>query len=319
MAKSTKEENQSVESKIAELDKKYGKTSLKNLKVFSSGSFTLDIATKIGGFPLGKVMEIFGPESSGKTTITLEAISSFQNLIPDKKVAYIDFEYSFDAGYASNLGIDVENLIIFQPDYQEEGYNYIIDLIEKDLCSLIIIDSHTAATPRKVIEGEMGDVTMGLQARLNSKFLGKIKGLLAKKEVLLIGISQLRSNIGGMGDTNVPTGGAAWKFYSDIRLKIWKSNDKDKEQNATTVDVIKNKCGNPFGKAEFNIKWGEGIDNNQEILDLAILAGIVKRAGSWYSYGEMKLGQGADAVKELFDSNPELFEEIKLKTLHGEQ
>lgn len=313
-------EKKSPDLVLAELEKKYGmeKITKGNKEVISSGSFTIDKATHLNGYPKGKLIEIYGPESSGKSTIVLHAIAEAQRVVKDKKVALIDYEYSFDAEYAQSVGVDLEKLLVYQPDSQESGYDMIIGLLTEELCSMIVIDSHTAAIPVKVIEGEMGDSTVGLQARNNSKFLGKIKGLLDKSGTILLAVSQTRVNIGGMGDTNVPTGGSAWKFYADMRLKVWKSLEKEKEQNKTTVDIVKNKCANPFGKAEFNIVWGKGIDRIQEILDFAVEKDVVKRSGSWFSYGDIKLGQGANGVKELFENNPELYEEIKNKVLSNE-
>ena len=316
----SKDNKKSPELILAELEKKYGmhKVKISQMNVVSTGSYSLNAATNINGYPKGKLIEIFGAESSGKSTMVLHAIAEFQRAVPEKKAALIDYEYSFDANYAKSLGVDVESLLIYQPDNQEVGYDMIISLLEEELCSLIVIDSHTAAIPSKVIEGAMGDSTIGLQARNNSKFLGKIKGLIDKSQTTIIGVSQTRVNIGGMGDTNVPTGGSAWKFYADMRLKVWKSNDKENELNKTTIDVVKNKCAVPFGKAEFNIVWGEGIDTMKEIIDIATDKNVIKKSGSWYSYGEVKLGQGANGVKETFADNPELLEEIKLKTFSNE-
>lgn len=307
----------SVESKIADLEKKFGLATAKKeeLKVVSSGSYTIDKATGLGGYPLGKIIEIFGPESSGKSTILLHAIKSFQTNVPDKKVALFDYEHSWDKRYAASIGVDVDNVLIYQPDDQEQGYDMIIGLLEAEACSLIMIDSHTSAMPKKIIEGEMSDITMGLQARNNSKFLGKIKGLLAKSNTLLMAVSQTRANIGGMAPGDISTGGNGWKFYADMRFKVWKSLDKEKELNKTTLDVIKNKCEKPFGKAEFNIDWGTGVDNVGEIIDIAEELDIVKRAGSWYSYGEVKIGQGMNGVKKTMDENEELYNEIKTKVI----
>jgi recombination protein RecA len=313
----SKEEKKSPDAILALLEKKYGMQKVKAQKseIVSTGSYALNSATRLGGYPKGKLIELYGAESSGKSTMVLHAIAQFQKACPDKKAALIDYEYSFDKGYAESLGVDVENLLIYQPDSQEVGYNMILGLLEAHICSLIVIDSHTAAIPLKVIEGEIGISTIGLSARNNSNFLGKAKGLIDKSKTTIIAVSQTRVDIGGMGDTNKPTGGSAWKFYADMRLKVWKSNDKDNELNKTTVDVVKNKCAVPFGKAEFNILWGIGIDNIQEIIDIAVMKDIVKRAGSWYSYGEVKLGQGVNGVKKLFEDNPELMEEIKNKIL----
>lgn len=316
MAKN-KEEKQGVNKTLADLEAKYGLGKLKKeeLIIVDSGSYSINNATNLGGYPLGKLIEIYGAESCGKSTIVLHAIASYQKRFPEKKVALFDYEYSFSPDYAENLGVNVDELLIYQPDNQEQGYDMIVGLLEKELCSLIVLDSHTSAIPIKIIEGEMGDATMGLQARNNSKFLGKIKGLLDRSKTTMLAISQTRANIGGMGDVNVPTGGNSWKFYSDMRFKIWKSNDKVNELNKTTLDVIKNKCATPFGKAEFDIVWGEGIDTLKEIIEIASEKGIIKKAGSWYSYGEDKIGQGIDSVKKLFKENPELLEEIKQKVL----
>jgi recombination protein RecA len=313
-------EKKTPEAVLAELEKKYGlqKVTKEEIKIVDSGSHAINKATNLNGYPVGKLIEIYGQESGGKSTIVLHAIAQFQKSIPEKKAVLVDYEYSFDPRYAAKLGVDIKNLIIYQPDNQESGYDMIINLLEEQICSVIVIDSHTAAIPLKVIEGEMGDSTIGLQARNNSKFLGKVKGLIDKSNTTIIAVSQTRTNIGGMGDVNVPTGGNAWKFYADMRLKVWKSNDKANELNKTTVEVIKNKCAVPFGKAEFNIVWGLGIDNQQEIIDFAVEHNIIKKAGSWYSYGETKLGQGTAGVKEMFDSNPEMYEEIKNLVLNNE-
>lgn len=313
----TKEQKRSTTDVLAELEKKYGLNvaSGETLSVVSSGSHTINAATGIGGIPRGKLIEIYGPESSGKSTISLEITASFQQAVPDKRVALFDYEHSYDIKYATSLGVDTDKLLIYQPDSQEQGYDMIIGLMEADLCSLIIIDSHTAALPIKIIEGEMGDITMGLQARNNSKFLGKVKGLMGRTGTSMIAVSQTRANIGGMGEVNVATGGNGWKFYADMRFKIWKTLEKANEANKTTLDVIKNKCAKPFGKAEFDIVWGEGIDNVGEILDMGVENGTIKRAGSWYSWKDMKLGQGTNGVKELFNDNPELLQEITQEVL----
>jgi len=312
MSKEKKEER-SHDQILAELEKKWGlqKAVVLPKEIVSTGSYTLDIATGLGGYPKGKLIEIYGPESSGKSTMMLHALAEFQKACPDKKAALIDYEYSFDAAYATSLGVDVDSLLIYQPDSQESGYDMILGLVTSGICSLVVIDSYTAAIPLKIIQGEMGDATMGLQARNNSKFLGKLKGLIEKSNTTVIGVSQTRVNIGGMGEVNTPTGGSAWKFYPDMRFKVWKSNDKDKGLNRTTIDVVKNKCSAPFGKAEFNIVWGEGIDNYIEILEIACERGVAKQAGSWYSFGDIKLGQGSNGVRTTFEDNPELFEEVK--------
>lgn len=227
MAKA-KIESKGADATLAELEKKYGlgKVNRSSLTIVNSGSYTINRATNLGGYPLGKLIELFGQESSGKSTIVLHAIAQFQKAFPNRKVALVDYEYSFDLKYAQSLGVDTDELVVYQPDNQEQGYDMIIGLLEKELCSLIVIDSHTAAIPEKIIEGEMGDATMGLAARNNSKFLGKIKGLLERSQTLVMAISQTRTNIGGMGDVNVPTGGNVLEFYVDLGFKIWKSLDK---------------------------------------------------------------------------------------------
>lgn len=312
-----KEEKQGIDKILADLESKFGLGKLKKeeLAIVDSGSYSINKATNLGGYPLGKLIELYGAESCGKSTIVLHAIASFQKRFPDKKVALFDYEYSFSPEYAENLSVNIDDLLIYQPDNQEQGYDMILGLLEKEICSLIVIDSHTSAIPMKVIEGDMGDATIGLQARNNSKFLGKVKGLLDKSKTTMLAVSQTRVNIGGMGDINVPTGGSSWKFYSDMRFKIWKTNDKPNELNKTTLDVIKNKCAVPFGKAEFDIVWGEGIDNMQEIIEFGVEFGIIRKAGSWYSHGDTKIGQGSNAVKELFKSNPEFYEEVKSQVL----
>lgn len=318
IVKEDKAEGSKLEKDLLELEKKFGLQSVKKgeLEVTSSGSYMIDRATGIGGYPKGKIIEIWGPESSGKTTIMLHAIASFQKLHPERKVVFFDYEHAYDLNYATNLGVDDDTLLKYQPDDQEQGYDMICGLVSKKIVSLVVIDSQTAAIPKKIIEGDMTDATMALQARKNSQFLGKIKGELDRAGVTLLVVSQTRSDIGGMsnaGDT--PTGGKAWKFYADMRLKVWKSLDKEHESNKTTLDVVKNKCSKPYGKAEFSIDWGTGINNEREILDLGIEKDIIKKGGSWYSYNGDNIGQGAENVCQLFKDNPELYEEIKEKVL----
>lgn len=319
MARQKKEKLQDGELSILDkLEKKYGlgKADVKKLTIVSTGSIQFNIAMKIGGTALGKMYEIFGPESSGKSTITLHQIAEYQKAFPEKKVALIDFEYTFSPEYAEAIGIDVENLLIYQPTTMEEGYDMIIDLIKNDLVSLVVIDSQTAAAPKAILEGEMSDSTISLQARLNSKFCLKVRGLLSLHGCSLIFVSQLRDNIGSMsGETAITTGGKAIRFYSDVRWKIWKLNDKDHELNKTTIDVVKNKIANPYGKAVVNILWGIGFDKMGEILSYAEDFGIIKRGGAWYSYGETKIGQGLEKVKNLMEDNPELYSEIEAKVL----
>ncbi len=315
-----KEEKQGAEAKLAALEKEHGlhKAKIEKKDVVSTGSHTIDLATNLGGYPKGKIIEIWGQESAGKSTIVLLGIAQHQKEVPDRLAALIDFEYSFDEEYAKALGVDTDKLLIYQPDNQENGYNMILGLVKEELCSIIVIDSHTAAVPQKVVENGMGDATIGIQARNNSIFLSKIKGMLSNTRTTLIAVSQTRTNIGGMGDVNVPTGGNSFKFYADMRFKLWKSNDKAKELNKTTLEVVKNKCAKPWGKAEFDIFWGTGISNYREILDLAEKMEIVSRSGASYTYGEIKLGMGAEKAAQTLADNDELYNEIKNKVLNND-
>lgn len=317
MAKKEKIEKIGNSKLLDDLEKKYGlsRAKIEDLKMISTGSVQLNRATGINGIPLGKIVELFGAESSGKSTITLHLISEFQKAIPDKKVALFDFEHSFDKNYAKNLGVDVDNLLIYQPDYMEVGYDMILGLIEQELVSLIVLDSQTAAMPKAIIDGEMGDATIGLAARINSKFCGKIKGLLSIHDSTLVSVSQTRANIGGMTPGDVSTGGNAWKFYADMRWKVWKMNDKINEANKTTVDVIKNKCSNPFGQAKISIEWGKGYDKIGEIVDYACEFDIIKKGGAWFSFKDEKF-QGMDKVKVFLEDNPEVLEFITKEVLN---
>lgn len=298
------------------LNKKYGAGTIitgkevnEHLEVISTGSLTLDRATYINGIPIGKLIEIYGPESSGKSTVTLHIIAEFQK--KGKKCALIDSEQTFDKKYATALGIAVDELIIVQPETGEDGYNIIAEIIKTKEVGLIVLDSQTALVPKKVVDGEVGDAKMALQARMNSEALLKIHPLLKPNNCTMIVISQLRINIGGYGDPNVPTGGLAYKFYSDMRLKIAKTVSKETESNRTTVVVIKNKCGAPYGEGEFSINWGTGIDTVQEIVDLAIEKKLVTVAGSWYSWDGKPAIQGMEKVKQVLKDNPEELEALK--------
>jgi len=306
-----------IEAEIDILEKKYGmsRAPLSQLTVTSTGSIQLNLATNIGGTPLGKMIEIFGPESSGKSTIVLHQIAEYQKAFPERRAVLIDFEHSFDSIYASSIGVNTDTLLLYQPDNQEQGYDMILGLIQKEIASLIVIDSQTAAAPKAVVDGEMGDATIAIQARNNSKFCLKVKGLLSLHNTTLIFVSQTRDRIGGMGETSGTTGGNAIKFYADMRWKIWKMNDKAHESNKTTIDVIKNKLGNPFGQAKVDILWGKGFDKMGEIIDYAVQFDIIQKGGAWYAYGETKLGQGIEKTKQLFEDNPELYEEIYNKVM----
>jgi recombination protein RecA len=307
---------------LEELNKLYGKGTIisgkdyqEQVEVVDSSSLTLNVATGIGGLPVGKLIEIFGPESSGKSTCTLHFIAGFQRA--GKRCLLADYEQSFDKGYARNLGVDIDALEIAQPETMEDGYNIIERLIKTGEYGLIILDSHTAMVPKDILAGKVGEAKMALQARINSTGLQKIKPLLLPNNCTMIGISQLRNAIGDYGDPNKPTGGNAWKFYTDMRFKISKKLEKEKENNRTTVEIIKNKCAPPYGKAEFDIIWGEGISRNGEIIDLAEELGVIKRSGSWYSGADgSKLGQGREAVLQLCKDNPGFAVEIESQVLN---
>lgn len=317
MAKKEKIEKVGSDKILADLEAKYGcgRQEIGDLTVVSTGSIALNQAMGIGGTAVGKIVEIFGPESSGKSTITLHQIAEYQQAFPEKKVALFDFEHSFDKNYATNLGVDVEKLLIYQPTTMEDGYDMIIGLVQNELVSCIVVDSQSAAQPKAMLQGEMGDATIGLQARINSKFCMKIKGLLDIHKCSLFLISQLRDAIGSMGEPTSTTGGKAIRFYADVRWKVWKMNDKNNELNKTTVIVAKNKLDKPFSEAEINIVWGKGFDKVGEIINYAVEFGIVNQAGSWFSYKENKIGQGMEQVKQLMEGTPELYEEINKKVM----
>lgn len=298
------------------LEKKYGLGRLvpSDLTIVSTGSLQLNQAMGVGGTAVGKIIEIFGPESSGKSTITLHQMAEYQKAFPERRVALFDYEHSFDRNYARALGVDIDSLLIYQPETQEDGYDMILGLIEKDLVSCIVIDSQSAATPKAVLQGEMGDATIGLQARINSKFCMKVKGLLDVHNCTLFFISQTRDAIGSMGEPTTTTGGKAIKFYADVRWKIWKMNDKINELNKTTVDVIKNKLAAPFGQAKINILWGHGFDTLGEIIDYATEYDIIKKGGAWFTYKEAKF-QGMEKMKDYLEENPDLLLEIEKQVL----
>ena len=316
MAKKAKESSGDI---LESLENRYGvgRVSRQELTVVSTGSIQLNRAMRIGGTAVGKIIELMGMESAGKSTVTLHQIAEYQKAFPEKRVALFDWEHSFDPDYAEAIGVDVENLLLYQPDTLEQGYDLIIALVEKELVSCVVIDSQTAATPKAIVDGEMSDSTMGLQARLNSKFCLKIKGLLSIHRCTLFVISQMRQNIGAMmADSNIATGGNAWKFYSDVRWKIWKINDKDNESNKTTIDVIKSKVGKPFGKAVVSILWGVGFDKIGEIINYAVEFGFIKKGGAgWLTLGEYKT-QGNEKMKELFMEHPEVYEQLEKDVLN---
>ncbi|MET3981700.1 recombination protein RecA [Mucilaginibacter sp. UYP25] len=317
---------------LDKLEKSYGKGTIMKLgdsvieptETISTGSLGLDIALGVGGLPKGRVIEIYGPESSGKTTLAIHAIAESQ-----KKggiAAFIDAEHAFDRFYAKKLGVDVENLLISQPDNGEQALEIADNLIRSGAIDILVIDSVAALVPKAEIEGEMGDSKMGLHARLMSQALRKLTGTISKTGCCCIFINQLRDKIGVMfGNPETTTGGNALKFYASVRLDVRRiSQIKDTDEvsgNRVKVKIVKNKVAPPFRIAEFDIMFGEGISKAGEIIDLGVEYNIIKKAGSWFSYGETRLGQGRDAVKQLILDNPELMEELEAKikaTVTGE-
>ncbi len=293
---------------------KLGDDAIEQVEVIPTGSIGLDLALGVGGYPKGRIVEIYGPESSGKTTLAIHAIAEAQ-----KKggiAAIIDAEHAFDRIYAESLGVDTENLLISQPDNGEQALEIADNLIRSGAIDIIVIDSVAALTPRAEIEGEMGDSAVGMQARLMSKALRKLTGTISKTGCCCIFINQLREKIGVMfGNPETTTGGNALKFYATIRLDIRRATQiKDGENavgNRTKVKVVKNKVAPPFQKAEFDIIFGKGISKTGEIIDMGVELGIIKKSGSWFSYEDNKLGQGRDMVRQLLDDNAELCEELE--------
>jgi recombination protein RecA len=309
---------------LDKLDKAYGKgtvmkmgdKAVEEVETIPSGSLGLDLALGVNGYPKGRIIEIYGPESSGKTTLTLHAIAEAQKA--GGIAAFIDAEHAFDRNYAEKLGVDIENLIISQPDNGEQALEIAENLIRSGAIDIVVIDSVAALTPKSEIEGEMGDSKMGLHARLMSQALRKLTGTISKTHCTVFFINQLREKIGVMfGNPETTTGGNALKFYASVRLDIRRSSQiKDGENvigNRTKVKVVKNKVAPPFKTAEFDIMYGEGVSKTGEILDLAVEFEVIKKAGSWFSYGDTKLGQGRDAVKVLIKDNPELADELEQK------
>ena len=309
---------------LDKLDKTYGKGSVmkmgdvpyQNIEVIPSGSLGLDLALGVGGYPRGRVVEIFGPESSGKTTLALHAMAEAQKA--GGIAAFIDAEHAFDRFYANNLGVDIDNLIISQPDYGEQALEIADNLVSSGAVDIVVIDSVAALTPKSEIEGEMGDSKMGLHARLMSQALRKLTGTINKTNCTVIFINQLREKIGVMfGNPETTTGGNALKFYASVRLDIRRRTQiKDGDKilgNRAKVKVVKNKVAPPFQTTEFDIMYGLGVSKVGEILDLGVELEIIKKSGSWFSYGDTKLGQGRDAVKSLIGDNPELADELETK------
>ena len=311
---------------LDKLDKTYGKGTVMtlgddsvdtNIEVIPSGSLGVDLALGVGGYPRGRVIEIYGPESSGKTTLTLHAIAEAQKL--GGIAAFIDAEHAFDRSYARKLGINLDDLIISQPDNGEQALEIADNLIRSGAVDIVVIDSVAALTPKAEIEGEMGDSKMGLHARLMSQALRKLTGTISKTKCTVIFINQLREKIGVMfGNPETTTGGNALKFYASVRIDIRKASATIKTGDEAVgsrvkVKVVKNKVAPPFKMAEFDIMYGEGVSKTGEILDAAVDMGIVKKSGSWFSYADTKLGQGRDAVRDMLKDNPDLSDELEGK------
>jgi len=318
-----------LELTLGKLEKSYGKgivmklgdKVVEQIDAIPTGSIGLDMILGVGGYPRGRVVEIYGPESSGKTTLTIHAISEVQK--QGGIAAFIDAEHAFDATYASNLGVDTDNLLISQPDNGEQALEIADHLISSGAVDLVVIDSVAALTPKSEIEGEMGDSKMGLHARLMSQALRKLTSTISKTGCTLIFINQLRMKIGVMfGNPETTTGGNALKFYASVRLDIRRigaiKNGDDIVGNRTRVKVVKNKVAPPFKKVEFDIMFGQGISRSGEVLDMAVEANVVAKSGSWFAYGDTKLGQGRDAVKQMITDNPELMLEIEQKILEAD-
>jgi recombination protein RecA len=323
-----KEKLKALQLTMDKIEKSYGKGSIMRLgdrvvdevAAISSGSIALDVALGIGGYPKGRVIEIFGPESSGKTTLAIHAIAEAQKA--GGIAAIVDAEHAFDPYYAKNLGVNIDELLISQPDNGEQALEIVDSLIRSGAIDIVVIDSVAALTPKAELEGEMGDSKMGLQARLMSQALRKLTANISKTKTCCIFINQLREKIGVMfGNPETTTGGNALKFYASVRLDIRKIGQvKDGEEvqgNNVRVKVVKNKVAPPFRKAEFDIMYGEGISKSGEIVDLGVQYNVIKKSGSWFSYGETKLGQGRDTVRKLIMDNPELAKELEVKIVES--
>ena len=324
MAKSNTTSDQNLKQVLADIEKQFGKGSImklgdsvnREIDVVSSGSIALDVSLGIGGYPKGRIIEIYGPESSGKTTFALHAIAEAQK--SGGKAAFIDAENALDPQYAANLGVNIDELLLSQPDNGEQALEITEALVRSGAISIIVVDSVAALVPQAEIEGEMGDSHVGLQARLMSQALRKLAGIINKTNTIAIFINQLREKVGVMyGNPEVTTGGRALKFYSSIRLDIRRGEQiklgSDIIGNKTKVKVVKNKMAPPFKTCEVDIMYGTGISREGELVDLGVEAGVIEKAGAWYSYNGEKIGQGKENVKEYMKKNPEFFEEVNKK------
>ena len=323
-----KEKLKALQLTIDKIEKNFGKgaimkmgaNAIEDVPAISSGSLGVDLALGVGGFPKGRVIEIYGPESSGKTTLAIHAIAEAQKA--GGIAAFIDAEHAFDRFYAEKLGVDIENLLVSQPDNGEQALEIADNLIRSGAIDIIVIDSVAALTPKAEIEGDMGDSRMGLQARLMSQALRKLTANISRTRTCCVFINQLREKIGVMfGNPETTTGGNALKFYASVRVDIRKVGQiKDSEDitgNRVRVKIVKNKMAPPFRKAEFDIIYGEGISKTGEIIDLGVEQNVIKKAGSWFSYGETRLGQGREAVRQLLMDNPELAAELEKKIIES--
>ncbi len=323
----SKEKLKALENAISQIEKSFGKGSIMRLgsgdvaegiQVIPTGSIALDLATGIGGFPRGRVIEIFGPESSGKTTLALSAIAQSQRL--GGIAAFVDAEHALDINYASKLGVNIEELLVSQPDTGEQALEVAETLVRSGAVDIIVIDSVAALVPKAEIEGDMGDAHMGLQARLMSQALRKLTAAIAKSQTTVIFINQIRMKLGVMfGSPETTTGGNALKFYASMRLDIRKIDTLKEGQEATgsrvRVKIVKNKVAPPFRQAEFDIYYNEGISRIGEIIDIGVEKGIIEKSGAWYSYNGSRIGQGRDNVREYLKKNPEIVEEITSKII----
>lgn len=319
---SEKKKDTVLQDALKELEKKYGagtvlinKGELPKTAATSTGSYNLDRAIGVGGHPEGRVIEIYGPESSGKTTLALHAVKEAQLKYPERETAYVDTEHTLDLGYARDIGVDVDRMMISQPGYGEEALDIVDTLIRTGKFSMIVIDSVANLVPKSELERGMGESSIGVQARLMSQAMRKLVGIAEMNNTTLIFLNQLREKIGVMfGSPEVTTGGNALKFYASVRIDIRRvkpAKPEDEIGNTVRVTIVKNKVHRPFNKCEFEIIWGLGIDKMAEVISLGVEFDIIKKSGSWYSYGDTKIGQGVDSVKQLFKDNEELYNEIQ--------